>query len=99
LYFDTKCFVTIDSLTLTHTFVKNSKTTLIEYDRFEIANFILNFPILDLILMIGQSFYQNKNVIDIKLNDLIENVPMVKSKTFPLFFFKSILFLLEGSIN
>ncbi|CAF4183246.1 unnamed protein product, partial [Rotaria sp. Silwood2] len=30
LYFDTKCFVAIDSLTLTNTFVKNSKTTLLE---------------------------------------------------------------------
>ncbi|CAF3407371.1 unnamed protein product [Rotaria socialis] len=30
LYFDSKCFVAIDSLTLTNTFVKNSKTTLLE---------------------------------------------------------------------
>ncbi|UJR38243.1 hypothetical protein I4U23_030916 [Adineta vaga] len=30
LYSDTKCFVAIDSLTLTNTFVKNSKTTLLE---------------------------------------------------------------------
>ncbi|CAF3441805.1 unnamed protein product [Rotaria sp. Silwood1] len=30
LYFDTKCFVAIDSLTLANTFVKNSKTTLLE---------------------------------------------------------------------